>query len=226
MRGVNALLVTVPEGMGWVGNWAPGIGDPTWTGWVTTLGYFAAAYLCFRVQRRHRKAVLRGAPPAATRLSRWWLVLAVGLGLLGVNKQLDLQTLFTELGRIAAYQQGWYQQRRMVQFLFVAILGLAGLAGVAWMVRLAQGQLARLRLALIGAVFLIAFVAIRATSFHLVDKILSQELVIIRLNAIFELTGIGLCAVGAYRNLRPPGPRREPGQPPSGATSTRRNSTG
>ncbi len=36
---------------GWIGNWPPGIGDPTPIGWVTVVLYVVAAWLCFRVIR-------------------------------------------------------------------------------------------------------------------------------------------------------------------------------
>ena len=214
---VQALLVTVSEGAGWVGNWAPGIGDPSWTGWVTTIAYFVAAFLCFAAYRAQvqlarqpapvsaRPAVIAGTvmPPAARRASVIWLVLTLALCFLGINKQLDLQTLFTEVGRIVAFKQGWYQRRHSVQLAFVAVMGVMGALGAAGMLRLARGQFRQLRLALVGAVFLIAFVGIRATSFHLVDKVLSHQVAVVRMNAIIELGGIALVAVGAARNRRP-----------------------
>jgi hypothetical protein len=215
MPPVQALLVTVPEGAaGWVGRWAPGIGDPTWTGWVTTVAYFVAAALCFAAHRRSAYLAQQAegadtlSPAAARRASLIWIILTAALAFLGLNKQLDLQTLFTEVGRIVAFRQGWYQQRHRVQLAFVGVLGVAGLLGIAGMVHLARGQFRRLRLALIGAVFLIAFVGIRATSFHLVDKVLSHQVSVVRMNAILELGGIALVAVGAARNLR--GRRQHP----------------
>jgi hypothetical protein len=203
MPPVQSLLVTVPEGqVGWVGRWAPGIGDPTVFGWVTTLAYLVAAALCFVAVRGH--AHQGRQDPAARRAAIIWLILAAALLFLGVNKQLDLQTLFTELGRIVAFKQGWYQRRHRVQLAFVGVLGVLGLLGVAGMLHLARGQFRQLRLALIGAVFLVAFVGIRATSFHLVDRVLSHQVSVVRLNHVLELGGIALVAVAAARNRRAP----------------------
>ena len=50
-----------------------------------------------------------------------WLVCA-----LGVNKQLDLQTLFTQLARDLAMAQGWYEERRRYQVAFIIAIGLLG----------------------------------------------------------------------------------------------------
>ena len=193
--------MTVPEGQtGWVGRWAPGIGDPTVFGWITTIAYFVAAALCFLAYRAHARQAKQDA--AARRAAIVWAILTAALVFLGVNKQLDLQTLFTEVGRIVAFKQGWYQRRHRVQLAFVGVLGLLGLLGIAGMLRLARGQFRQLRLGLLGAVFLAAFVGIRATSFHLVDKVLSHQVSVVRMNHLLELGGIALVAIGAARNRR------------------------
>ena len=49
---------------------------------------------------------------------------------LGINKQLDFQTLLTEIGRKIAHAQGWYEQRQEVQVIFVSLLMLIGAAGL------------------------------------------------------------------------------------------------
>ena len=102
-------LVAAPDGAGWIGNWAPGIGDPTPAGWLATLAYFATAFSCRTAARRilpaHRKT------PSLRREWRLWSALSGLLALLGLNKQLDLQSALTEVGRIAARSGGWYDER-------------------------------------------------------------------------------------------------------------------
>ena len=85
---------------GWIGSWSPGIGDPTPMGWITVVGYLAAAWLCFRVGGRLE---VRTAYPER----HLWRILTWGLLVLGVSKQLDLQSALTELGRTLAHAQGW-----------------------------------------------------------------------------------------------------------------------
>ena len=116
------------------GGWRPGIGDPTVLGRITVAAYFAAMAACARVWRLDRRASRAGAPASPT----LWLVLAVLLGLLGVNKQLDLQSLLTEIGRTLARRQDWYARRREVQAAFIAGIGVASLAALAalsWLAR-------------------------------------------------------------------------------------------
>jgi len=218
-----ALGMTGELRKGWVGAWSPGIGDPNVMGWVTVVAYLGAAYLCFAVHRnwlasagptvkgrtwgplalallgqRRRLAAL----PEAVRMSALWKALAIGLLLLGINKQLDLQTALTELGKILANKQGWYERRQRVQIDFIIAVALAGLWMLCSVLLLAGRNLPRLGLALVGIVFLCCFVAIRASSFHHVDRLLGADLGGLKINWIMELGGIALVGLGAYGERR------------------------
>lgn len=199
--------------------WSAGIGDPTFMGWLTVVAYFAAAWLCLRAfmvekagpPRPYRQAI--GAlyrvvrkhwprPPAPARRAGLWLLLALLLGVLGLNKQLDLQSLLTEIGRVTAIEEGWYEQRRSVQVGFIgAVLVSAALAlgALAWLVR---GHLHDFRLALGGMVLLVGFVVVRATSFHDMDAFIRTSVGGLELNWVLELGGITLVAVAAGKRLR------------------------
>ncbi len=50
MTALAALAETLPYGNGWVGNWSPGIGDPTFVGWFTVVAYFDAALACWKAR--------------------------------------------------------------------------------------------------------------------------------------------------------------------------------
>ena len=199
--------------------WSPGIGDPSIMGWVTVVAYLVVAWLCvraFMVEKRGPPrpffatvgALLRvmrkhwPRPPLPARRAALWLVLAAIFLALGINKQLDLQTLVTEIGRSLAYQGGWYEERRFVQAIFVgavAIVGVIGLLVFAWLTR---GQLRDFRVVLGGLAFLLSFVVIRAASFHSVDQLIRFAPLGIRMNWVLELGGIALVAFGVLRRLR------------------------
>jgi hypothetical protein len=248
MSGVTALAATTPDD-GWIGSWSPGIGDPTVAGWITVFAYFTAAALCWRVYRhRLARAGHSSVPGFALVVLPWvlallgrrrhldrvgvevraralWLGLTVLLLFLGINKQLDLQTVITEVGRMAAGAGGWYEERHLVQLAFIGLVIVAG----AWALRavwlLARGNIAELRAVLLGMVFLLCFVAIRAASFHHVDLLLGHSLAGLRLNSILELGGISVIAVGAIVNgalaPRPAGHRARPrAQTTATATAT------
>jgi hypothetical protein len=171
--------------------WRPGIGDPTFIGWFTVFAYFGAAYLCWRAA-----AIGLHGPKV-----RWfWNGLAILLVLLGINKQLDFQTEFTFLGRDFAKATGWYEDRRIVQALFIALIAFGGIIATAGLFWLYRGELKRLRMALIGVGFLMTFIVIRAASFHHVDRFLLSSIGGMRMNWIFELGGIAAIAWPACRN--------------------------
>jgi hypothetical protein len=176
------------------GAWHPGIGDPTPMGWITVAGYALAVWACWRA-RRAQGAAGGGAG------NFWWL-LTLGLAALGVNKQLDLQTWLTETGRQLAHAQGWYGQRHVVQIGFIAAVAAAGAIGVLAMWRLAWPMSPGRFWAGVGVAFLLAFVLMRASSFHHVDAFLASTAFGLRWNWILELSGIGAVAAGAWLDWR------------------------
>ena len=174
--------------------WSPEIGDPTVMGWVTVASYLMASVLAalvfYRRSERHRV---------------FWLGLAAILLALSINKQLDLQTALTAAGRCMAKAQGWYAERHSFQIKFIlSIIGTSLLAAVflTWTMR---RELADIWLALIGFVFLLAFIAIRAAGFHNFDQFIGYEISSVRMNWVIELGGIAMIAAnGLYLLMRKP----------------------
>jgi len=193
------------------GRWEPGIGDPTIIGWVTVAAYGSAMVLCYLSSRK--------LPPGPHR--QFWFYMTVIMALLGLNKQLDLQTWFTQTGRDLALENGWYERRRLVQVIFIAWLVLVGLVTMSWLKNWLRHLDRYARRAAVGLVLLVVFVIIRATSFHHVDRMLGLTLEGLRVNALLELTGIGLIALAALARLRASTPRpndkptRAAGNPPA-----------
>lgn len=168
--------------------WRPGIGDPTIVGWITVVMYFACAALCWQSARRSEKR-------------RVWRVLAAVLALLGVNKQLDLQSLATDVARILARRQGWYEQRQLVQLFMILGLLVVGLASIVAILYASWKAGLEIKLAFVGLAFLIVFIVIRASSFHHVDRLLGVRLFNLRMNWILELGGLSIIMAGALRAI-------------------------
>ena len=176
--------------------WKPGIGDPTTLGWVTVAAYAVAAVLCW---------LAAGKSPKTER--RWWQALAVILALLCINKQIDLQTLFTDIGRTVAKNQGWYEDRRPYQYMFVgAILALMLVAAVLMVARLRRAG-AQVKLSMVGLAMLMGFVFIRAASLERIDALINRQIGTPRVNHWLEIGGIVVIAAGALWMLRPFGRR-------------------
>ena len=180
---------------GWIGRWSPGIGDPTPIAWLTVVLYALCAWQCHRLAAGH-------AGPLGRSETRLWWILALGLAALGINKQLDLQTALTEFARSLAYQDGWYERRRAVQLLFIyAVAALAGCAAIAMAYLAREAPLATLA-ATAGSACLLAFVAMRAASFHHFDRFIGSEYLGLRMNWILEIAGNCIILFGARLRWR------------------------
>jgi hypothetical protein len=174
-------------------HWRPGIGDPTVVGWVTVLAYCIAMIVCCQSAKRAVMVKRDG------REFIFWSILAISMLLLGINKQLDLQTWLTLAGKDLALSEGWYKHRRPVQLVFIIFVAFAGAAGYLGMSRLVQRRRAELRLPLLGFFFVICFVVVRAASFHHIDQFLKFDIGGFRMNWLLELGGISLVIIGALR---------------------------
>jgi hypothetical protein len=94
--------------------------DPP-TAWLIVAAYALGTLLAWAA---HREALER-------RERNFWLIAAIFLLLMGLNKQLDLQTLLSDSVRSMAKAQGWYEARRLVQGVFILALCLGAAAGAA-----------------------------------------------------------------------------------------------
>lgn len=155
--------------------------------WLAVAGYLVGAGLCFW---RHR-----GADVSRERL--FWLVAALVMLALGINKQLDLQTAMTAMLRTRARENDWFEQRREIQRMFViaVVIGGAALcAGLAWLVR---GLRLSVMAALLGLCLLVVFIAVRTASFHHVDVMMRTPFLGLKLHTVLELLGIVIVIAAA-----------------------------
>ncbi|MEQ8969302.1 MAG: hypothetical protein RIE73_02770 [Coleofasciculus sp. C1-SOL-03] len=183
------------------GHWQPGIGDPTFMGWFTVVAYFITAVLCLICALPHRFVL----PLQRVSRNRWlWGFFAIILVVLGINKQLDLQSWLTVVGKELALSQGWYQQRRMVQVQFIVGIAIAALILLTVIGRAIYTERQTYRLALLGLMFLSCFIVIRASSFHHIDSLLGWQLLGLRMNWILEIGGIACIAIAAVRTIFKP----------------------
>ncbi len=177
--------------------WSPGIGDPTLMGWLTVAAYLAAALLAAGAVGR-----LPPTLPHRRRERMFWIGAALFLAALALNKQLDLQSALTALGRCAAKAEGWYERRRAVQAgVVVALLLVSAAAGLVLLRWLAPVR-RRAKLAACGLALITAFVLVRAVGFHHVDALIGWRIGGARMNWVLELGGIAVFAAGALLALR------------------------
>jgi hypothetical protein len=172
-------------------HWRPAIGDPTLAGWITFIAYFVAAAVTLSVFIQKNDGASR----------RFWFWLMLFLLFLGINKQLDFQTLLTDVGRAMARNEGWYRERRNVQIFFVmAVVAVAFSAFmlVLWKLRMSFREYF---FPLLGLIFLLSFIIIRAVSFHHVDRFIRLRITGVKLSYFLELGGIGIILIASLREL-------------------------
>jgi hypothetical protein len=175
-------------------NWSPGIGDPTFGGWLTVALYLVAAVVCWRVARR-----LGGTDAGARSEASVWRAIAILFLALGINKQLDLQSAFTEIGRVFALAHGWYEQREIVQLYFIVAVAAVCLLVAATLLILIRKAPAATWIAVLGTTVVLVFVAVRAASFHHVDRFIGSTMLGLRWNWILEIGGILLVLIAGWR---------------------------
>ena len=184
--------------------------DLTVWGWLVVAGYLAAAAIAVGAGLlQHRRS------EAPRRLEWFWYGLAVALLALAINKQLDLQSYGTEFGARRAVQGDWYGERQFVQTWFIRGVFGGGVVVALALLLLLRRSSPQHWLASAGVVALLAFIAIRASSFHDVDILLRDRVGEIPLNTALEGGGILVIAIAALwavlgslattRALRPAG---------------------
>lgn len=156
-------------------------GDPGLAGWITVGVYVVAAVLGGAV-------AWRGGSAGGSRA--FWALVAVLLAVLAINKQLDLQILFSRTMRCMAADEGWSdpERRSIQQRILIGIgLGLAALVGVV-AIRMRR-RVAQVRLPLFGLALVGLFVAVRAAAFNHLDGPLHRMLTTDRVKDSLELAG-------------------------------------
>ena len=185
------------------GHWYWGLGDPDAGAVVVTGLYLLTSIACLLVakqlRRLHSKLLRRfDSKSEAT----FWIVLAIVLLLLGINKQADLQSLITMYGRDLIKYVGLYSVRRTFQIAFIALVAIIAMLSVSISLWAVCRWTWPCHLAAIGLGIQAAFLVIRAASFHHVDRLLGLRMADMKINLIVESIGLVLMLLAAVGRLR------------------------
>lgn len=177
-----------------MGNWRSSLHANFFMGWFITGSYFVCAFLA---------ALLANLPnmKKERRAFTFWIMISSLMVLLGINKQLDLQTLSIEFGRQIVRAQGWMDQRRVVQFWFIVAFGTTAIAALILFTFTMRDFFRRFILAFIGLFFIFGFIFMRAAQFHHFDEALNIKFFGTRTNWLLELTGIYLIIVAGLKEI-------------------------
>jgi len=175
--------------------WSPSIGDPNVLGWTIAITYVVAGVLCMNTGFQRKKFSTASDQP-----THLWIWFALGFLMiaLGLNKQLDIHKLLTEIGREIVKNHGWRAQRKNIQTAFVLGLACVGLILVVGKLYLIRNRLREFGLALIGLMSLLAFTIFRAASLYRLGNLVNRlPYYGDEMNAGLELGGAFLVALGA-----------------------------
>lgn len=176
------------------GSWNPSFHDHSFLGWLITGSYFACAIMAavfatFLNRLEEKKAF------------HFWLLISTIMIVLGINKQLDLQTLFTEVGRQLSNAQAWYDQRRVVQFLFIMVLSAAILTAFIWFAVTFRDLFRRFVFAFCGLFFLLSYMIMRAAAFHHFGEVIQYDIEGIQMKWVLELAGIYMIVGAGLKDM-------------------------
>ncbi|MEO8455306.1 MAG: hypothetical protein ABI454_09110 [Sphingomicrobium sp.] len=154
--------------------------------WFVVAGYVIAALLA-----------VRAGSAAGGRERSLWRGIALTLLLLGINKQLDLQSDLTDIARAAAHSEGWYGWRRDVQGVFLLLMAIGTIAVAMLLWRGLRKATASAKVAAMGLLILLAFIFLRAASFHHIDYWVTIPIAGMRSGWWLELLGIAVIGSAA-----------------------------
>jgi len=179
--------------------------------WIIILAYLAVSGLAVRTAwpevarwsgRDSRSATSPGSSTAPEPFP--WVLAAVVMFALGLNKLLGTQEWILDHLRQDASNGGWYGSRRRYQAVVVAVIGAVGLVATILIVRRMRGLSREAKSVVLAVGLLVVYVAIRGVSLHQIDRLLKQGSFHVR--AIIELIGIFAvafcCVLGSRRQGR------------------------
>ena len=182
-------------------SWPAKMGDPTIAGWLITASYGVAGWLCVHAMN----AV--SASPSEPRYSRrqlawFWAIAAAAVLGLGINKQLDLQTLAIELGKSIVHMEGWTANRVALKLVLLGAVGASSLLALAWLHARGNRSGRAPQLAIGGLLLIALYAMVRALAFSSLSRLVGGYTAGGRFGWLLELSGVALVAGGAWLEAR------------------------
>jgi len=190
--------MAIPYGiLGSASQWHLGANDNTIGGWLVVCSYVVLGYLCWREFIRQ----LSSTGTSGRVLSAlFWFVLSVGVTALGINKQLDLQTLIMAAGRRVALTEGVIRYRRLLEGGFFGIILIASVFSAAILWKLGRHASEHGRRVLVGTGLLLGFLIFRAAKIEHVGATITN--VPHRLLIVAELAASAFLSLAVWWNSR------------------------
>jgi hypothetical protein len=180
--------------------------NPTILGWSVVAFYGIAALSCAvaAMPARSRRGLDPKRGQRAGSAGIWW-ALALALTFLGVNKQLNLQTLLIVVMRHLSVVGGWWGHRRAVQLVFGLVFGSGVGLLLMWLASRHRDFFQKNRQVFWGVIILGVFVSLRAATINHTDEFLRINLEDEYWAWVLEISGSVLIGIGAMQARLPSG---------------------
>lgn len=179
--------------------WQQAIYHLSWSHGLVACAYGVAAWLCFLNVQTEEEALGSCA--------LWWAA-TVLLCLLAANVALQVEVFVTQTLRALAKLQGWYGQRRVLQYLLIGLMALTVLLALNSRPWLSQSFRPRAQThtgaVSAGLLALLMLFAVRLVSAHGTDAVLNVRLLGVSIGRLFELACLSWVMWGALCSLRRP----------------------
>ncbi len=176
--------------------WEQALDQVGWLHVLMLVAHLGAAWLCLLNAHIASQATDDDETPGA------WLAAAALLCLLGVNSMLQLDLLLTQTVRTMAKLDGWYGQRRELQYELLAGLVLLALLACGWLRAWFVANIRESEPVALGLLLLLLLLLLAALSAHGTDALLNAQLAGLSVRRLLELAGLGLVACGSWRCLQ------------------------
>lgn len=180
---------------------------------VIACAHLTAGFVCLFAARSARAW---STAPGDGRVWQLWLAIAALLAGLALARGIHFSGWLDGLARQFLWAKGWYYDRRPYQRAIVAalLIGSFGAALALIVLRHRHGLPRSLTLGCVGAVGLVAYLLVRAVSYHNIDSLLyRRSLEDVEFSLVFEFLGAAFIAASAAGTLvgRDVEPRPPPG---------------
>jgi len=171
----------------WMDIW----GDPLLSGTIFMVAYGVTALLIFRA-----------AHHAEVRERWYWRLCGFIFIFQFLNTNLDLHALVWTTGRCLAHAQGWYENRREVQVIFLIGLALLVVLVLLSILILFYRNMFNNILLTAGVIVALGFTMVKGINYHNLEQFYGDEIGPFRVADFIEFCGIALAFVAVTIRLR------------------------
>lgn len=168
-----------------------GVNDPDLASWLIVALYLITAALALRTAFLIRRQTDNAFP-------LFWSLIAVGTLLLGLNKQLDIQTWLLRTGRRMAEAEHLYKYRLVIHItFFLIVVAVAGLLAARWWNKIKSFS-RRFQLATAGCGLIATYVLVRAMNINHIDQLFGVDWEDLIALWLLEVGGLTMLLIEMY----------------------------